>query len=204
MQRVAIARALVNNPDIILADEPTGALDTKTSVQVMEILKKISKDKLIIMVTHNPELAEKYSSRIIKILDGKITEDSNPIKGKKEEKNQEGKFKRTSMKFFTAFRLSLNNLMTKKARTILTSFAGSIGIIGIALILAISTGIQNYINKVEEDTLSSYPIMIQDQSIDISSMMEVMLGEVEDNNIEKEERKSIFIRYYESTYEHFI
>ncbi len=175
MQRVAIARALVNNPDIILADEPTGALDTKTSVQVMEILKKISKDKLIIMVTHNPELAEKYSSRIIKILDGKITEDSNPIKGKKEEKNQEGKFKRTSMKFFTAFRLSLNNLMTKKARTILTSFAGSIGIIGIALILAISTGIQNYINKVEEDTLSSYPIMIQDQSIDISSMMEVML-----------------------------
>lgn len=197
MQRVAIARALVNNPDIILADEPTGALDTKTSVQVMEILKKISKDKLIIMVTHNPELAEKYSSRIIKILDGKITEDSNPIKERKEDQKQEGKFKRTSMKFFTAFRLSLNNLMTKKARTILTSFAGSIGIIGIALILAISTGIQNYINKVEEDTLSSYPITIENATIDISSMMEVMLGDVADDNIEKEERKSILIRYYE-------
>ena len=177
MQRVAIARALVNNPDIILADEPTGALDTKTSVQVMEILKKISKDKLIIMVTHNPELAEKYSSRIIKILDGKITDDSNPIeKESKDEKQEKGKFKRTSMKFFTAFRLSLNNLMTKKGRTILTSFAGSIGIIGIALILAISTGVQNYIDKVEEDTLSSYPITIQESTIDISSMMESMMG----------------------------
>lgn len=130
MQRVAIARALVNDPDIILADEPTGALDTKTSEQVMEILKKISKDKLIIMVTHNPDLAEKYSSRIIKILDGKITEDSNPIQeGEKIGTSQEKKYGRTSMKFFTAFRLSLNNLMTKKTRTILTSFAGSIGII---------------------------------------------------------------------------
>ncbi len=130
MQRVAIARALVNDPDIILADEPTGALDTKTSEQVMEILKKISKNKLIIMVTHNPDLAEKYSSRIIKILDGKITEDSNPIQeGEKIGTSQEKKYGRTSMKFFTAFRLSLNNLMTKKTRTILTSFAGSIGII---------------------------------------------------------------------------
>lgn len=195
MQRVAIARALVNNPDIILADEPTGALDTKTSVQVMEILKKISKDKLIIMVTHNPDLAEKYSSRIIKILDGKITEDSNPITEKQEDKEDKTKFKRTSMKFFTAFRLSLNNLLTKKTRTLLTSFAGSIGIIGIALILAISTGIQNYIDKVEEDTLSSYPITIENSSIDLSSMMEVMLGQVEDDGEEREERKGLFFRY---------
>lgn len=181
MQRVAIARALVNNPDIILADEPTGALDTKTSVQVMEILKKISKDKLIIMVTHNPELAEKYSSRIIKILDGKITDDSNPIKNEenKDENVKDKTKKRTSMKFFTAFRLSLNNLMTKKGRTILTSFAGSIGIIGIALILAISTGVQNYIDKVEEDTLSSYPITIEESTIDMSSMMESMMGTTE-------------------------
>ncbi len=185
MQRVAIARALVNNPDIILADEPTGALDTKTSVQVMEILKKISKDKLIIMVTHNPELAEKYSSRIIKILDGKITDNSNPINNGKEEKQDDGKTKRTSMKFFTALRLSLNNLMTKKGRTILTSFAGSIGIIGIALILAISTGVQNYISKVEEDTLSSYPITIQESTIDMSSMITALMGEMyEDKKIE--------------------
>lgn len=185
MQRVAIARALVNNPDIILADEPTGALDTKTSVQVMEILKKISKDKLIIMVTHNPELAEKYSSRIIKILDGKIIDDSNPIKEEQKEETSNNKSKkRTSMKFFTAFRLSLNNLMTKKGRTILTSFAGSIGIIGIALILAISTGVQNYINKVEEDTLSSYPITIEESTIDISSMMESMMGTSEEEKNE--------------------
>ena len=191
MQRVAIARALVNNPDIILADEPTGALDTKTSVQVMEILKRISKDKLIIMVTHNPELAEKYSSRIIKILDGKITDDSNPIKAgeNKETKQDDGKKRATSMKFFTALRLSLNNLMTKKGRTILTSFAGSIGIIGIALILAISTGVQNYINKVEEDTLSSYPITIEESTIDISSMMESMVGESEENTENQEEKR---------------
>ena len=188
MQRVAIARALVNNPDIILADEPTGALDTKTSEQVMEILKKISKDKLIIMVTHNPELAEKYSSRIIKILDGKITEDSNPVQDKKETKQEKTKFKRTSMKFFTAFRLSLNNLLTKKARTILTSFAGSIGIIGIALILAISTGIQEYIDKVEEETLSSYPLTIENATVDLSSMMETMMGEAEDTE-QREEGK---------------
>ena len=189
MQRVAIARALVNNPDIILADEPTGALDTKTSVQVMEILKKISKDKLIIMVTHNPELAEKYSSRIIKILDGKITDDSDPIEHQKEEKKKDTKKRRTSMKFLTALRLSLNNLMTKKGRTILTSFAGSIGIIGIALILAISTGVQNYINKVEEDTLSSYPITIEESTVDMSSLMQSMSSENTDNAENKEEEK---------------
>lgn len=191
MQRVAIARALVNNPDIILADEPTGALDTKTSVQVMEILKKISKNKLIIMVTHNPDLAEKYSSRIIKILDGKITDDSNPIKvdEKINEKIQNKKTKRrTSMKFFTALRLSLNNLMTKKGRTILTSFAGSIGIIGIALILAISTGVQSYIDKVEEDTLSSYPITIEESTIDMSSMMESMMGTTKKNENQEEDK----------------
>lgn len=179
MQRVAIARALVNNPDIILADEPTGALDTKTSVQIMEILKEISKDKLIIMVTHNPDLAEKYSTRIVKILDGVITNDSKPFTQEDQDKEKEIKPKtgRTSMKFFTALRLSLNNLMTKKGRTLLTSFAGSIGIIGIALILAISTGVQNYISKVEEDTLSSYPITIEESTIDMSSMMEAMMGE---------------------------
>ncbi len=188
MQRVAIARALVNNPDIILADEPTGALDTKTSVQIMEILKEISKDKLIIMVTHNPDLAEKYSTRIVKILDGVITDDSKPFT--KEDVAQEkitAKSGRTSMKFFTALHLSLNNLMTKKGRTLLTSFAGSIGIIGIALILALSTGIQNYINRVEEETLSSYPISIEEQTIDMSSMMQAMMGEIDSNtsNYEK-------------------
>lgn len=187
MQRVAIARALVNNPDIILADEPTGALDTKTSVQIMEILKEIAKEKLIIMVTHNPELAEKYSTRIVKILDGVITDDSKPFT-KKDQEQEEVKAKtgRTSMKFFTALRLSLNNLMTKKGRTLLTSFAGSIGIIGIALILAISTGVQNYINKVEEDTLSSYPITIEESTIDMSSMMESMMGNVEKKENQEE------------------
>ncbi len=189
MQRVAIARALVNNPDIILADEPTGALDTKTSVQVMELLKKISKNKLIIMVTHNPDLAEKYSSRIIKILDGKITDDSSPIKTEETEELEKDKLKRTSMKFFTAFRLSLNNLMTKKGRTILTSFAGSIGIIGIALILAISTGVQNYIDKVEEDTLSSYPITLEESTIDMSSMMETMMGENQSDDVQRDENR---------------
>ena len=188
MQRVAIARALVNNPDIILADEPTGALDTKTSVQIMDILKEISKDKLIIMVTHNPDLAEKYSSRIIKILDGIITDDSNPFEKEAEAQNDKAK-RRTSMKFFTALRLSLNNLMTKKGRTILTSFAGSIGIIGIALILSISNGVQNYINKVEEETLSSYPITIQESTVDMSSMIEMMMGESSSNPENQEEGK---------------
>ena len=186
MQRVAIARALVNDPDILLADEPTGALDSKTSVQVMEILKEISKDRLIIMVTHNPELAEKYSSRIVKLLDGKIIDDSNPYKSSEEDvkkaRNKKDKSGKASMKFTTAVRLSLNNLMTKKGRTFLTSFAGSIGIIGIALILSLSHGMQSYINKVEEDTLSSYPLTIQEASIDVTSMLEAMMG-----NGEKEE-----------------
>ena len=188
MQRVAIARALVNDPEIILADEPTGALDTKTSVQIMEILKEISKDKLIIMVTHNPDLAEKYSSRIIKILDGNITDDSNTYSKEEEEKEDRTtkKDSRVSMNFLTALSLSLNNLMTKKGRTFLTSFAGSIGIIGIALIMSLSNGMQNYINKVEEDTLSSYPITIQEETIDISSMMTSLMGENNENeNIEE-------------------
>ena len=191
MQRVAIARALVNNPDIILADEPTGALDTKTSVQIMEILKKISKDKLIVMVTHNPELAEKYSTRIVRILDGVITDDSKPFTEKDREKEKDAKAKdgRTAMKFFTALRLSLNNLMTKKGRTLLTSFAGSIGIIGIALILSISNGVQNYINRVEEDTLSSYPVTIDESTVDISSMMEGLMGETEENTETHEDGK---------------
>ena len=182
MQRVAIARALVNDPEIILADEPTGALDTKTSVQVMEILKKIAKDRLIIMVTHNPDLAEKYSSRIIKILDGKIIDDSNPY-SKEEEKKEDRTSKvnsKVSMNFLTALSLSLNNLMTKKGRTFLTSFAGSIGIIGIALILSLSSGMQTYINRVEEDTLSSYPITVQKETIDMASMMTSLMGEAED------------------------
>ena len=186
MQRVAIARALVNDPEIILADEPTGALDTKTSVQIMEILKKISKDRLIIMVTHNPDLAEKYSSRIIKILDGKITDDSNPysVKEEEEEDRTSKANSKVSMNFLTALSLSLNNLMTKKGRTILTSFAGSIGIIGIALILSLSSGMQAYINRVEEDTLSSYPITVQEETIDMASMMTSLMGETEETEHE--------------------
>ena len=191
MQRVAIARALVNDPDILLADEPTGALDSATSVQVMEILKEISKDRLIIMVTHNPDLAEKYSSRIIKLLDGKVTDDSNPYTASKRDldraRTKKEKSGKASMKFTTAVRLSMNNLMTKKGRTFLTSFAGSIGIIGIALILSLSHGMQSYINRVEEDTLSSYPITIQESTIDMSSMMESMMGEGE--NVEHEDGK---------------
>lgn len=193
MQRVAIARALVNNPDILLADEPTGALDTETSVQIMELLKEISKDRLIIMVTHNPELAKDYSTRIVRLLDGVITDDSNPYsledmeadirakeaaKTKTSEKKtkKSGKKQKTSMSFFTALSLSFNNLMTKKTRTILTAFAGSIGIIGIAMILSISNGIQLYIDRVQRDTLSSYPITLQAESIDISSMVSSMTG----------------------------
>lgn len=175
MQRVAIARALVNNPDILLADEPTGALDTVTSEQIMNILKEIAKDKLVIMVTHNPELAERYSNRIIKILDGKITDDSNPFKDAAKEVRTE-KTKKTSMSFFTALALSFKNLLTKKGRTMLTSFAGSIGIIGIALILAISTGVQNYIDDVQQDTLSSFPIQIQKESTDMSSLISSLMG----------------------------
>ena len=181
MQRVAIARALVNNPDIILADEPTGALDTETSVQIMEILKEISKDKLIVMVTHNPELAEKYSSRVVRVLDGKVISDSNPFT--ENDKENEGELKakhgKTSMNFFTALSLSLNNLMTKKGRTFLTAFAGSIGIIGIALILSLSNGVQKYIDKVQEDTLSNYPLTIASESVDASSMIEVFMDNEE-------------------------
>ena len=175
MQRVAIARALVNNPDILLADEPTGALDTETSVQIMELLKEISKDRLIIMVTHNPELAEQYAGRIIRLKDGRITDDSDPYH--EEQLTKQGRrMKRTSMSFLTALTLSLNNLMTKKARTLLTAFAGSIGIIGIALIMSLSNGIQNYIDKVQEDTLSSYPITIQAESVDMTGMMTSLMG----------------------------
>lgn len=178
MQRVAIARALVNNPDILLADEPTGALDSTTSIQIMDLLKEVAQDRLVIMVTHNPELARTYSTRIIQLLDGRVVDDSNPfdegINGKVDTALQ--KMKYTSMSFMTALSLSLNNLMTKKARTFLTAFAGSIGIIGIALILSLSNGVQSYIDGVERDTLSSYPITIQDNSMDMSVMMETMMG----------------------------
>ena len=177
MQRVAIARALVNDPDILLADEPTGALDSETSVQIMEILKEISANKLIIMVTHNPELADTYASRIIRIKDGLIIGDSSPAEEAEGETAVPGaKQKRTSMSFLTALSLSLNNLMTKKTRTVLTAFAGSIGIIGIALIMSLSNGIQNYIDKVQADTLSSYPITIQAESVDMTNLMTSFMG----------------------------
>ena len=179
MQRVAIARALVNNPDILLADEPTGALDTETSVQVMELLKKVAKDRLVIMVTHNPELAETYSTRIVKLKDGKVTDDSDPfVLNLKDLKEPEHKnLGKAKMSIFTAFSLSFNNLLTKKARTILTSFAGSIGIIGIALILSLSTGFQNYIDKIQEDTLTSYPLTITSETADTTSMLLSMVSE---------------------------
>lgn len=178
MQRVAIARALINDPDILLADEPTGALDSETSIQIMDLLKEIASEKLVIMVTHNPELAEQYSTRIVKLLDGNIIDDSNPFDAKKEKKKKKEikKTKKTYMSFMTALSLSLNNLMTKKGRTILTAFAGSIGIIGIALILSLSSGVRNYISRVEEDTLSSYPIQIDEATIDMTAMMDVMTG----------------------------
>ncbi len=180
MQRVAIARALVNNPDIILADEPTGALDTETSVQVMDILKEVSKDRLVIMVTHNPDLAERYSTRIIRMLDGQITDDSAPLSADEIESTpapeKTKKTKKPSMSFATSFGLSLKNLFTKKGRTILTSFAGSIGIIGIALIFAVSQGLSNYIDKMQEDTLSSYPITIQESHMDIGMLMQSFMG----------------------------
>ncbi|MBQ7104437.1 MAG: ABC transporter ATP-binding protein/permease [Bacilli bacterium] len=188
MQRIAIARALVNNPDILLADEPTGALDSETSIQVMELLKEIAKDKLVIMVTHNPDLAEEYSTRIIKLLDGKVVNDSNPLskkeeeQEKKKEKDAKEKNNKTHMSFFTALSLSLNNLLTKKGRTILTAFAGSIGIIGIALIMSLSNGVQEYIKRVEEDTLSSYPLTIQKTQVDTSSMMLSLMGDNKDTS----------------------
>ena len=228
MQRVAIARALVNNPDIILADEPTGALDTVTSVQIMEILKKISRKKLIIMVTHNPELAQEYSSRIISMVDGRVTNDTNPcwggssfdapINGEKKKKKKKKLFsidlddvekfglggtglrsprmakRKKSMSFFTALSLSLNNLMTKKARTFMVSFAGSIGIIGIALILSVSTGVNNYINAVQRDTLASYPIQLMAESTDLSSLISTMMETNENKGTNRELNK-----VYEST-----
>lgn len=199
MQRVAIARALVNDPDILLADEPTGALDSDTSVQIMNILKEISEDKLIIMVTHNPDLAEAYASRIIRIKDGLIVGDSMPYdSGREEQPQAEPGKKKTSMSFFTALALSTNNLLTKKARTILTAFAGSIGIIGIALIMSLSNGIQNYIDKVQEDTLSSYPVTIQAESYDMSGMMTSLMGvhsEAEENKHENDAVYSSTILY---------
>ena len=190
MQRVAIARALINDPDILLADEPTGALDSETSVMIMDILKEIAKDRLIIMVTHNPELADQYANRIIRLKDGKIVDDTNPYSDEqirtdletkqnksKEKCTNKGRKKKTSMSFLTAFSLSMNNLMTKKGRTFMTAFAGSIGIIGIALILSVSNGVQNYIDKVEEDTLSSYPVVIQENAVDMTAMMTAMMGD---------------------------
>ena len=183
MQRVAIARALVNNPDILLADEPTGALDSTTSVQVMELLKEVAKDRLVIMVTHNPDLAENYSTRILNLSDGKIIGDTNPYNPEKN--SEEPKHKnlgRSSMSRLTAFTLSLNNLLSKKGRTILTSFAGSIGIIGIALILSLSTGFQNYVDKIQEDTLTSYPLTIQEETADMASLLMSAINKNEDTN----------------------
>lgn len=200
IQRVAIARAIVNNPDIVLADEPTGALDTETSVQVMEILKEISKDRLVIMVTHNPELAEKYSTRIIRMLDGLVTSDSAPLSEEElaentpqQENNKKKKRKKQkmpSMSLFTSFSLSLKNLFTKKGRTALTSFAGSIGIIGIALIFAVSQGMTTYIDILQEDTLSSYPITLENQSMDISSLLETFIGTAK--SAESHEKDAIY------------
>lgn len=181
MQRVAIARALVNDPDILLADEPTGALDSETSVQIMNLLKEIASDRLVIMVTHNPKLASQYSTRIVRLFDGKITDDTNPY-NEEQENPHLTKQKKPSMSFITAFSLSINNLLTKKARTFLTSFAGSIGIIGIALILSLSSGVQAYINRVEEDTLSSYPITIEQSGTDVSELIISLTSEAESGN----------------------
>ena len=175
MQRVAIARALVNDPEILLADEPTGALDSDTSIQVMEILKEVAKDRLVIMVTHNPELADQYATRTVRLLDGKIISDSNPYDGSaKIPESKTDKNHRASMSLWTAFMLSLSNLMTKKGRTLMTAFAGSIGIVGIALILSISTGVNDYITGVEKDTLSNYPLTLQENTMDMSGMMTAM------------------------------
>ena len=192
MQRVAIARALVNDPDILLADEPTGALDSDTSVQIMEILKEISEDKLIIMVTHNPELATEYASRIIRLRDGEIVDDNAPYASVPEEEGSGVIGKKPSMSFFTALALSTNNLLTKKARTILTAFAGSIGIIGIALIMSLSNGIQNYIDKVQEDTLSSYPITIQAESVDMTGLMSSLMGVHAEAASQQHERDAVY------------
>ncbi|HOE77944.1 MAG TPA: ABC transporter ATP-binding protein, partial [Bacilli bacterium] len=175
MQRVAIARAFVNDPDILLADEPTGALDSETSIQIMEILKEVAKDRLVIMVTHNPDLANQYATRIIRLLDGVVISDSNPYQAEVAKKDQTKgeRLKHTSMSFLTALALSFQNLLTKKARTILTAFAGSIGIIGIALVLALSNGFQSYVDKMQADTLSSYPLIISRESVDFASAAEL-------------------------------
>ena len=198
MQRVAIARALVNEPDILLADEPTGALDSETSLQIMELLKEIAKDRLIIMVTHNPDLAEKYSTRIIRLLDGEVKDDTAPFDGEPEkipEKPEAPKEKteivkkKASMSFFTALALSMNNLMTKKGRTFMTAFAGSIGIIGIALILSLSSGAQDYIDRVQEETLSSYPLTIEGTSIDMTTIMTTMMSMAQGEETDMEDQK---------------
>ena len=188
MQRVAIARALINDPDILLADEPTGALDSETSTQIMDLLRFVAKEKLVIMVTHNPELAEAYSTRIIKLKDGKITDDSNPYDGEKNTKEdleiEMKKSSKTSMNLKTALTLSLNNLLTKKGRTILTAFAGSIGIIGIALILSLSNGLNEYIDRVEEDTLTSYPLTLDKASVDSNALMTTLMEANQDRDYE--------------------
>ena len=199
MQRVAIARALVNNPDIILADEPTGALDTETSVQVMELLKEVAKERLVIMVTHNPELADRYSTRIIRMLDGVLIGDSDPVEAGEPEQAEpvapfKKKVKKPSMSIWTSFGLSMKNLFTKKGRTLLTSFAGSIGIIGIALIFAVSNGMKTYIDAVQEETLSSYPISLQSQHVDLASMMQAFSGAAHskhEHELDKVYQKSI-------------
>ena len=191
MQRVAIARALVNDPDIILADEPTGALDTATSVQVMDILRQVAKDRLVVMVTHNPELAEQYATRTVRLLDGVVQEDTNPpsdaelasgLQARQSSAPEGRKSGKTRMGFLTALSLSLNNLMTKKGRTLLTAFAGSIGIIGIAAILSLANGVNTYIATVEEDTLSEYPLTIEDQGFDMTSMMTAGMGMADDGS----------------------
>ena len=193
MQRVAIARALVNNPDILLADEPTGALDTETSVQVMELLKKVANDRLVIMVTHNPELAEEYSTRIVRLKDGKVINDTDPFVPSSEEEvpPQHKNLGKASMSIMTALSLSFNNLLTKKGRTILTAFAGSIGIIGIALILSLSTGFQNYIDQIQEDTLTSYPLTLTAETADTTAMLLSMVSEsggAKENDVVKEQK----------------
>ena len=186
MQRVAIARALINDPEILLADEPTGALDSATSVQVMDLLKEVAQDRLVIMVTHNPELAHQYATRIVELSDGHITSDSDPFDPATAPRREAKKARRTSMSFLTALGLSFNNLMTKKGRTIMTAFAGSIGIIGIAAILALANGVNEYIARVEEDTLSSYPLTISKQSMDISGMLSEDMGASGDASGEKD------------------
>ena len=194
MQRVAIARALVNNPDILLADEPTGALDSETSVQIMELLKEVAKDRLVVMVTHNPELAEQYATRIVKLRDGKIIGDTNPFKvdNKKAPKPEHKNMGKSSMSFLTSLSLSFNNLRTKKGRTLLTSFAGSIGIIGIALILALSTGVNTYISDVQKDTMTSYPIQISKKTIDLNSVISTSDNMVADMTAEVKDRNGIY------------